>query len=239
MDNYNKGGDRGGNRGGGGGSYGGNRGGGGGSYGGNRGGGGGGDRGGRRDFGAPKMHKADCDGCGKVAELPFKPTGDKPVFCSACFSAKREESGGGDRRDSRESRGGDRAGDRGGDRGARRNDRDRRPAGPDMGGVILKIDALQAKMDKILLSLNLPTEDAHESETVFRAEKKVVAPKKPKAKNAKDGDLKKAVNKVSEKKTALKKAVKKAPAKKTPAKKKVAKKTVKKAAKKKVAKKKK
>jgi CxxC-x17-CxxC domain-containing protein len=240
------GGDRGGNRGG---SFGGNRG--GGSYGGNR---GGGDRGGRRDFGNPKMHKAKCDGCGNTAELPFKPTGDKPVFCSSCFRDKREESGGGDRRDSRggdrrDNRGGDRKPSFGGDRGDRRNDRDRRPAGPDMSGVNQKIDTLNAKLDKILLSLNLPTEDSHESDTVFRAEKKTVSPKKPVKKNSKAGDLKKAIDKVSEKKTALKKVakkvakkvVKKASAKKKTVKKvakKVAKKTVKKAAKKKVAKKK-
>ena len=31
------------------------------------------------------MHKAVCDKCGKDCEVPFKPTGDKPVFCSDCF----------------------------------------------------------------------------------------------------------------------------------------------------------
>ncbi len=202
MSDYNRGGDRGGNRGGG--------------FGGNRGGGFGGDRGGNRKpsfggdrrsdrggFGAPTMHKAKCDGCGNMAELPFKPTGDKPVFCSACFSAKREESGGGDRRDSR---GGDRKPSFGGDR---RNDRDRRPAGGDVSGLAQKVDALHAKMDKILKSLNLPTEDAHESETVFRAAKEPMAPKKAKVKNVKDGDLKKAISKISAPKVELKKITKK------------------------------
>ena len=223
----NKGGDRGGSRGG----YGGDR-------GRNRGGDRRSDRGG---YGAPTMHKAKCDGCGNTAELPFKPTGDKPVFCSACFSAKREESGGGDRRDSR---GGDRRDGRGGDRkpsfgGERRNDRDRRPAGPDVSGLAQKVDALHAKMDKILKSLNLPTEDAHESETVFRAAKESVEPKKAKVKTVKEDDLKKAVAKVSAKKIELKKVAKKVAKKAAPKKavKKAAKKTVKKAVKK-VAKKK-
>lgn len=29
--------------------------------------------------------KAICSECGKSCELPFRPTNDKPVFCSACF----------------------------------------------------------------------------------------------------------------------------------------------------------
>jgi len=34
------------------------------------------------------MHKAICSECGKECELPFKPTGNKPVFCSNCFGNK-------------------------------------------------------------------------------------------------------------------------------------------------------
>jgi CxxC-x17-CxxC domain-containing protein len=49
------------------------------------------------------MHKATCSDCGKTCEVPFKPTGEKPVFCSDCFSSKRE--GGRDEgRPSRDSR---------------------------------------------------------------------------------------------------------------------------------------
>lgn len=43
------------------------------------------------------MHQAVCDQCGKPCELPFRPTGDKPVYCSSCFESKRETGGGGDR----------------------------------------------------------------------------------------------------------------------------------------------
>jgi CxxC-x17-CxxC domain-containing protein len=44
---------------------------------------------GDRDTGRPLiMHKAICSECGKECELPFKPTGDKPVFCSNCFRNK-------------------------------------------------------------------------------------------------------------------------------------------------------
>jgi CxxC-x17-CxxC domain-containing protein len=39
---------------------------------------------------APReMHEARCDGCGGVARVPFVPSGDKPVYCSDCFSRSR------------------------------------------------------------------------------------------------------------------------------------------------------
>lgn len=31
------------------------------------------------------IHQATCSGCGKDCEVPFKPNGKKPVFCSACY----------------------------------------------------------------------------------------------------------------------------------------------------------
>ena len=43
------------------------------------------------------MHQAVCDQCGKSCEVPFRPTGDKPVYCSSCFEGKRKTSGAGDR----------------------------------------------------------------------------------------------------------------------------------------------
>ena len=37
-------------------------------------------------FGGPKeMHKANCSNCNTVCEVPFRPNGKKPVFCSNCF----------------------------------------------------------------------------------------------------------------------------------------------------------
>ncbi len=36
----------------------------------------------------PEMHEVTCDKCGKQCEVPFKPTGDKPVFCSDCFRSE-------------------------------------------------------------------------------------------------------------------------------------------------------
>ena len=42
----------------------------------------------RRDSGPREMHKAVCDECGKNCEVPFRPSGDKPIFCSDCFEKK-------------------------------------------------------------------------------------------------------------------------------------------------------
>jgi len=64
-----------------------------------------GDRGDRGD--RPQMHDATCDDCGKRCQVPFRPTGDKPIYCSDCFS---EHGGGSDRS---ERRGGKSFGDRG------------------------------------------------------------------------------------------------------------------------------
>lgn len=95
-------------------SYGGGgyRGGGGGrSYGGGgHGGGGGGGRGGQRR-GPMEMHQATCADCGKSCEVPFRPSGNKPVFCSNCFKGK--DGGGGRDFERRDSGGGRRSyGDR-------------------------------------------------------------------------------------------------------------------------------
>lgn len=38
------------------------------------------------DFGrGPSLHHATCHSCGKDCEVPFRPNGRKPVFCSICF----------------------------------------------------------------------------------------------------------------------------------------------------------
>ena len=54
-----------------------------GSSGGYGGGGGYGDRGPR------EMFTATCSSCGKDAQVPFRPTSGKPVYCSDCFALRR------------------------------------------------------------------------------------------------------------------------------------------------------
>ncbi len=39
------------------------------------------------------LHKAICADCNKGCEVPFKPSGDRPVYCKECFS-KRKGAGG-------------------------------------------------------------------------------------------------------------------------------------------------
>lgn len=43
--------------------------------------------------GPREMHSATCASCGKEAQVPFVPRGDKPVYCSDCFQQQRQSSG--------------------------------------------------------------------------------------------------------------------------------------------------
>lgn len=57
------------------------------------------------DRGPVTMHDAVCDECGKECQVPFRPSGEKPIYCSSCF----EKQGNGiPRRNSRDSRGSER-----------------------------------------------------------------------------------------------------------------------------------
>lgn len=65
--------------------------------------------GGRRDFGSndrsrgdKQMFSAVCGDCGQRCEVPFRPTGERPVYCSNCFGGSKphDSSRNFDRRDS-------------------------------------------------------------------------------------------------------------------------------------------
>jgi len=43
------------------------------------------------------MYRAVCSQCGQGCEVPFRPTGDKPVYCNNCFGANRGDDRGRDR----------------------------------------------------------------------------------------------------------------------------------------------
>jgi len=45
--------------------------------------------GGYGDRGPREMFTATCSSCGKDAQVPFRPTSGKPVYCSDCFRARR------------------------------------------------------------------------------------------------------------------------------------------------------
>ena len=44
---------------------------------------------GARDRGPREMFTATCSNCGRDAEVPFRPTSGKPVYCSDCFRSMR------------------------------------------------------------------------------------------------------------------------------------------------------
>ena len=44
---------------------------------------------GSRDRGPRQMFTATCSNCGQEAQLPFRPTNGKPVYCSDCFRSMR------------------------------------------------------------------------------------------------------------------------------------------------------
>lgn len=93
---------------------------------GGRGGFGGGRGGDRGDRGDRQMFSAICSNCGKECLVPFKPTGDKPVYCDDCFAKMR---GGNSRQEGRGSQGGNTGGGE---------------------QYRAQLDAIHAKLDKIL-----------------------------------------------------------------------------------------
>lgn len=54
------------------------------------------ERGGSGGYGREQrtMYPVVCGSCGKDTEVPFQPRGDKPVYCSDCFSRERGSRGG-------------------------------------------------------------------------------------------------------------------------------------------------
>ncbi len=36
-----------------------------------------------------EMHKVTCSDCGNEAEVPFKPSGDRPVYCQECYRKRK------------------------------------------------------------------------------------------------------------------------------------------------------
>ena len=56
---------------------------------------------GRRSFGDRdsdrSMHRATCAECGNDCEVPFRPSSDRPVYCSNCFEKRSNADGRGSR----------------------------------------------------------------------------------------------------------------------------------------------
>jgi len=109
------------------------------------------DRGG--DRGNREMFKTTCSNCGKECEVPFRPTNGKPVYCSECF----EKMGNGGRSD------------------APRNDF--RPQAPVSSQNNTQMDAINAKLDKILAILEPKKVEAVIPNPVAEEVKEVKVPK--------------------------------------------------------------
>lgn len=45
--------------------------------------------GGYRERAPREMHEATCSSCGRTANVPFRPTSGKPVYCDDCFRSRR------------------------------------------------------------------------------------------------------------------------------------------------------
>jgi CxxC-x17-CxxC domain-containing protein len=108
------------------------------SFGGRR---GGNDRGGRED--RPQMYKAICAECGDNCEVPFRPSGERPVLCRDCFGGNDRK---GPRNDSFRDR--DNRGSR--DNRDNRDGRDNRRELPVDDFSKERFEMLNAKLDKIL-----------------------------------------------------------------------------------------
>ena len=50
--------------------------------------GGGRSGGGYREREPRQMYTVTCSSCGQEAQVPFQPSGDKPVYCSSCYQSQ-------------------------------------------------------------------------------------------------------------------------------------------------------
>jgi CxxC-x17-CxxC domain-containing protein len=102
----------------------------------------------RRSFGGgdsrrSMMHDAVCSECGKDCKVPFKPSGEKPVYCSDCF----EKKGGSDSNRPKDRRGSPRRSfsDRDSRRSSQSNINDR-----SISQLVEKIEILNTRLDTII-----------------------------------------------------------------------------------------
>lgn len=92
--------------------------------------------GGGRNFDRPVMHKATCAECGNDCEVPFLPSGDRPVYCSNCFERRGNRDV-----NARSSNNGQ----------FRPRSNDYAPSkGPDFGQLLDQLKSLNYKLDKII-----------------------------------------------------------------------------------------
>lgn len=141
-------------------------------------------RGGGRGFGRdrnsrPAMHGAVCAECGNDCEVPFRPSGGRPIYCSKCFGSKRDD------------KNYDRV--RFDERRAPITDHRQdniRPSGPNNSQIMEQIHGLHAKLEKVISILQPKTI------TVTTEAPLVLIPNAEKPKAVKSKGSKKEVKKV-------------------------------------------
>lgn len=123
------------------------------------------------NFGGPRhMFQATCSQCGKSCEVPFKPTGERPVYCSDCF---KKNGGPAERSFAPKSFGNDR--------------KFSAPQSGGNGGLDLKaqFNAINTKLDKLMSMINtakiVDQNPAMEMAMLEKAPAKKTAAKKSKA----------------------------------------------------------
>jgi len=118
---------------------------------------------GGRDSRKPLLYDAVCDECGKNCKVPFKPSGDKPVYCSDCFEKK-----------------GGRDGNRSGRRNSQRHnfsDKDR-----SILQLVEKIGILNTKLDAIISLLSSKAGQKKSNSAKGETEKNIKSKPKKRAK---------------------------------------------------------
>ena len=108
---------------------------------------------GGRDSGPKEMFSATCANCGKECQVPFRPNGEKPVYCNDCF---RGQSGGREERAPRR--------DFNSAPAPRQNFA---PANEGTGDLKKQIDSLNMKLDRVLSALeSMSSKPAKNNEVV-------------------------------------------------------------------------
>lgn len=121
------------------------------------------------DRGELTLFPAVCDDCGKDCMVPFRPSNNKPIFCSDCF----EKQQGGERGERFERR------DYGRDRDERPSfRREERSSGGDTSNIQRQLDDINNKLYKIMKMLEpKPTPVFNKMEPVKKRDKKAEAQK--------------------------------------------------------------
>jgi CxxC-x17-CxxC domain-containing protein len=126
----------------------------------------------QKDYGQGRreitLYDAVCDQCGKNCQVPFKPSGDKPIYCSECFEERGGKEGRSDRQPQR--------------RSFDRNDRPQRSQSGSNDRAISelagKIGILNSKLDTIIGLLSASEPKKVEPEKKVKKSKKKKSVKK-------------------------------------------------------------